>query len=154
MKNIFHIFGLIILISSCENDDSINKYHVVKTEVLETNIVEKAVSFSISDCQQQCDNDSGRVIINELLHDTLTLKVGNWMNCSWKSHGFYESFDIKNDTLNIRLDRPFELDENGDKMYTVTDCNCYFLLDIRFSNVSKQPKTILINSKPPQKWRY
>lgn len=125
-----------------------------KQEAGNSHIDERITTFRISGCpdERRDRKDSGEIVINELTGDTLTLRLGHWMNCAWEE-GLLENIRFSNDTLNINLDRPHkyvEKDEEGKeiKVYTAAECNCYFFIDLKLIGTGKKPGTILINSKP------
>ena len=141
---------------SKSNGDSNNQKGTSENQVSSIDIViekdKRIFDFQISDCKNECELDSGQVLTNDLVFDTLNVRVAHWMNCSW-NQGYLEDINFKNDTLNILLDRPYddiEYDEDGNEMkiYSMTDCNCIFFIDLKLEDIENKPKTILVNSNP------
>jgi hypothetical protein len=109
------------------------------------------IRFSISDCRDECRGDSGKVWSNELIGDTLSLRLGHWFNCAWQQ-GSLSNVLLRNDTLNLMLTRPhedIEIDEEGNevKIYASMECNCYFFLDLQVRGVQTTPKVFLVNGR-------
>jgi hypothetical protein len=115
------------------------------------------ILFDLSSCQRDCMNDTGKVISNELLNNTLHLKLSTWFNCAY-DQGYLKEIKFKNDTLNIIITTPHSL--VYDKKYgwveehAVTDCNCYYLITVKYERTSIKPNTILINSREIVKFGY
>ena len=104
--------------------------------------------FHVSDCQEDCENEEGKIITNELIMDTLRLELGHWFNCSG-SRGYMKEIIIEEDTLDIIMDFPHTEEHwpGGDIVIAATDCNCYYLVSLKYANIKSKPSTIRINSR-------
>ncbi len=110
------------------------------------------IKFSISDCKHECRGDSGKVWSNELAGDTLSLRLGHWLNCAWQHCGLSNVL-LRNDTLSVdlyRVPEEVEIDEEGNEVmiYSMADCNCYYFLDLKLKRVPSKPKVFLVNRRP------
>lgn len=152
-KYIIFLLIIINLFTSC--DTLLNKQNldeINKEEIKNYSAINNLVYFSQSHCIPDCENDTGKILVNQIIQDTLYLQIAHWMNCAYKKS---EIKDIKEyeDIINISFTLPneeIETDKNGivSKSHSYTECNCYFIFDLVLKNIKTKPNTIYVNSHP------
>ena len=139
-SQVFLIYLLVLLVSCAKKSiikNSENETYIVQEENELVNL--NIVNFSYSECKTNCDINS-RVVLKEIVNDTLKLLVGVHLNCAG---GFTEDFNLNNEALNlISVIKP---DENG--VMVLADCYCFYHLYYEIYPVSKLPKKVLVNSE-------
>lgn len=158
---IFTFFILILFLVNChfsEKKNSLNE--VVEMQKNDFEINDNLLYFSQSHCIPDCENDTGKILVNQIIQDTLYLQIAHWMNCA------YIESEIKyikkyKDIINISFPLPneeIETDKNGivSTSHSYSECNCYFTFDLVLKNINTKPNTIYINSHPINNtiWHY
>ncbi|WP_298312118.1 hypothetical protein [uncultured Aquimarina sp.] len=125
MRNLL-IISLIFLIFGCAKEK-------------ELPINQRVEKFQVSECRTDCGIESIGVRTNMTRNNSLKVKLGYIVNCSWKE-GYLKHIIERNDTLIIELDRPHS--DNGE--YPMTLCNCFIYFDFVIRDYNKIPKAIRV----------
>ena len=141
---------------SCNNNR--NNQRIEKTVYNATTWVE---DFNISTCIYECKYDSGGIISKNVKNDTMYLKIGHWLNCSYEKAFLKNSIISKTKTyFMIDIPHETEIDESGDEieLYSMAACNCYFTIDFKIVglelvDLKDISSEILINGKKLENYR-
>ena len=127
MKHILSFLFSLIVILGCKEEHS---------------NTENVLHFVLSECDEKCDfKTKGGIIESTLSNATLTLKMGHWMNCSM-TKGDLRSAILIGDTLDLSIMQKGAIE--GEKI-RVTDCNCFYRIELALKNAKMLPIVIRIN---------
>ena len=142
-----------LFIFSCNNQEHnekkgvIGDFEYVDKQTYKDKINPNIIELKVSACYEECEDDTGKVIINKKIADTLHLKFGHFFNCAGGI--FFKDYKITGDTINFLTGNSYTvyIDKDGNEIQeSISEfCYCYFEIDIIIKNIKKRISEVLID---------
>lgn len=155
MNKILTYLILFIVVAAAGCGDEITESQ--KQEIIDSRIKEltdvRVKKFDVTECQRDCQRETGKIINQSLDSDVLNLEIGHWTNCATSVDNNMAGFEYENGFLNLFIkSKPvgFEIKENGDTSFyaEAEACSCYFIFNFELSGFQEIPDSITINNNP------